>query len=613
MELSVGKVLGKQGGGVWGQVHDFVPDDVNKRDRLGRLVAVVGIEGGSDEMEMVAKGREILGRLHELYFGQEEGEAFWLLKKAVGQVGEEFLGVEVVALVFLGRGVMAARSGEAGLWVKNGEKEGWAIKLGQKESGVVAVYGELSEGEVLVAGNGKFWESVPMGTLRAAVENCGSGMEETVEMLGAVEHGSERGTGGVGVIVNVGKTEKTEVVTVEEEKVELKEKVSARNLLEMLGDKFKRPEERIYLDKRGGGISNKRGVVVAAVFLGILMVVVVGGRWRAMVVEKGSSVTEKQLAQLMLDFREAQGVVAMNPVRAREVLVRVKTEIKDLQNNKVKDARLSEVLSGMDEVWGMAMGVVTTNLEEVTDLKLVRDGVGVGKMVWVDGKLELLDTLGMRLFEVDVDKKSVSLVAGGGALGKAASLAGYPGKVEVVADKGIVECVIADSACTTKIASDKTWKKIVDVGMFGGNVYLLDSGAETIWRYQVSDSGYGVRQAWLSAGEKVTGGINMAIDGSIWVWADGKILKYTRGVKENFEVTGLDKNIGSSAVVFTSEDTDRLYVLDKENSRIVVIKKSGEYDKQLVNDKLGQMRDVVADGNGRVFVVGETQVWEVKK
>lgn len=66
MDITVGKIVGRLTEKWWGQVHDFTAQEGGR----GRLVAVISLrrDEGGDSASLVELGREVLFRLHELYF-----------------------------------------------------------------------------------------------------------------------------------------------------------------------------------------------------------------------------------------------------------------------------------------------------------------------------------------------------------------------------------------------------------------------------------------------------------------------------------------------------------------------------------------------------------------
>ena len=94
----MGKIVGRVSGRRWAQVHDFT------HETRGRLVvaASLGAKEEKIEVEMVEMGRELLARVHELYFGSLEEDAMVSLKLVVEAIETEFEGVEMVVLVVVG-------------------------------------------------------------------------------------------------------------------------------------------------------------------------------------------------------------------------------------------------------------------------------------------------------------------------------------------------------------------------------------------------------------------------------------------------------------------------------------------------------------------------------
>jgi len=198
--LEVGRILGRAGGGRWVQVHDFWPQDEGRQKNRGRLVAVASLSGAKGESgEEMGAGREILARLHELYYGNEEGKAGERLKGAVETtVGEAETGetsVELVAATVVGGAMYVVVYGGF-VWIKRGDgKEGWVVKPQATNLKPQVLSGWVGEGDVVVLGNGRFWESVTVGTLKATLPRE---MGEITETLGAILNGRAEGEGGGG-------------------------------------------------------------------------------------------------------------------------------------------------------------------------------------------------------------------------------------------------------------------------------------------------------------------------------------------------------------------------------------------------------------------------------
>jgi hypothetical protein len=145
----------------------------------------------------------------------------------------------------------------------------------------------------------------------------------------------------------------------------------------------------------------------------------------------------------------------------------------------------------------------------------------------------------------------------------------------------------------------------------------LDAGAGQIYRYQRLDlpvgrqGGYGKKENWVAAGrgEGLAGAGSMVIDGRVWVMKGQEILRFNRGEVESFEVSGWDKPIGEGATLFTSGDEIYLYVLDKQNGRVIILSKTGQYEKQLRSKIFAEAADMVVDETGgKIYILTGSKV-----
>jgi hypothetical protein len=106
----------------------------------------------------------------------------------------------------------------------------------------------------------------------------------------------------------------------------------------------------------------------------------------------------------------------------------------------------------------------------------------------------------------------------------------------------------------------------------------------------------------------------MAIDGSVWVlFSDGTIVKYTRGEKDAFGVTGLDQEFEKPTKIFTSPEVDNLYILDQQKTRVVVMDKTGEYQAQYLWPGIAGVRDLtVSEELGKMFLLTGEKVFVIE-
>jgi hypothetical protein len=162
------------------------------------------------------------------------------------------------------------------------------------------------------------------------------------------------------------------------------------------------------------------------------------------------------------------------------------------------------------------------------------------------------------------------------------------------------------------IEKDEAWVTIVDMKEFSGNLYLLDTGGE-IWKYPFLETEFGTKQRWLKEATNLNQALSMAIDGSLWVLlSDGRVLRFTQGESNYFAISGLEKELNNPSVIYTDFGSESLYLLDKGNSRIVVIDKSGEYKSEYLWSEISQANDLlVLEEQGKIFLLIGSKIFTI--
>ncbi len=131
------------------------------------------------------------------------------------------------------------------------------------------------------------------------------------------------------------------------------------------------------------------------------------------------------------------------------------------------------------------------------------------------------------------------------------------------------------------VGENDRWIQPQVAGSYHGDFYLLDSGLNQILRHE-PDYGSSPEGYFPTPGEvDLAGAVDMAIVGEIYVlYADGRIVKFLDGQPVPFEMTGLYEPLQNPTALFTSEDTEFLYVADAGNQRIVQLTKEGHLVRQ---------------------------------
>lgn len=250
------------------------------------------------------------------------------------------------------------------------------------------------------------------------------------------------------------------------------------------------------------------------------------------------------------------------------------------------------------------------------DLGLIKKDLTATNFSLSVGTLLILDNQSKSLVSVDLAKKSNQVLAGNEQLGdgQAASINGSFAFV-FSKDKGLLRVDSTNKKVTSISKTDKNWGSIVDIAGFASNIYLLDATANQIWKYVPTSSGYSDRQEYLAKDVKgdFSKSLRMQIESSVYILKQGgEILRFTKGMKDNFSLGGLDKGVLDPKSFFTSSDTDNLYVLDSGNSRLLILTKTGNFKGQISGDKFGVATDLVVDEKEKkVYLLEGSKIYSV--
>ncbi|GAB4569638.1 MAG: hypothetical protein Kow0047_22960 [Anaerolineae bacterium] len=166
------------------------------------------------------------------------------------------------------------------------------------------------------------------------------------------------------------------------------------------------------------------------------------------------------------------------------------------------------------------------------------------------------------------------------------------------------------------ISATDTWRYVQKIDTYFGRLYLMDTQANTILRYTPTDDGYSAAPEPYFAPEiagnvELGGAVDFSIDGNVWIlFADGRVLRFFQGKPQPFELRGypgrLRDPVALVAGLVEGSATDRLYVGDASDGRIVEFDKTGQFIRQLRPSDaslLRDMRSLVVDETDRQFYI----------
>lgn len=634
LEIASAKLTGNPDPSGWAQVHQFSPQEEDKLLARGQLFAVISTTRHEEGVDSVVAGRELLSRLHEEYFGEITTPAFAALKEAVEKVIEEFTvswgKVEIAAAVYLNGVVYSVVGGGAQAVLF---RDGMLAKiLESSEEKAISASGYPKPGDIFLLATSNFFTTLSTGVIRVALEGQDPG--GAVEALAPYIHSREK-TGSVGAVV-LGFSQSTQASFVpeikREEKAEETQAVSApleseqeisgphgpafraKSVLSGLAEKALSllsaglgkvlPEKRIYIRGEAqefeGGIQGRKVAISVGIILLVLLLVSIAFGVRQKRLKDSRLKYETRLTQAQHEFEESLKLASISQERARELFLSSRSLVSQIEDEGFQDEEIEKLKGDLTQNEGRVLGEYKDEPALFVDLSILTSGFVGDELVASDEKVYVLNRGGKRVVSVATDTKKSEIVAGPDEISEAQSLAAYSGRVFVLTSSGISETGEGE-------VIEKGWEGGVLMYMYGGNMYVIDKSAKTIWRYAGSETGFGSAQKWNTnpIEANLEDAVAVTIDGAIWMgFGSGDVHKYSLGNRIAFDISGVNPELNFLNSVYTNEGLSYIYILDRQEGRVVVIDKEGKYKAQYIHDKIKQATDLaVSEKNKKIILL----------
>ncbi len=328
----------------------------------------------------------------------------------------------------------------------------------------------------------------------------------------------------------------------------------------------------------------RRLPVVAVVLIALFLISIAFGLLR-----RSRTAGNKQVAEAIVaaqhNFDEGTALMSLNPIKGRERLNQAKTIleplVKSLPSKSPQGRSIAELYQKVTDNLSVAMRVIRTDPTLFFDPALLKKGGQATRVGLFETTIGLLDSANNAVYTVALPGKGGAIVGGGAGVSGATGIAVYDKYLYPITPTGIARIdSVAGQTIPSYIAASSQWGVIADIVAYGGNLYLLDGQKGRIWKYVATTSGFSEIREYLNPDtlpdlSRATG---MAIDGSVWVGtSDGKIFRFTQGAENTFTPSGIEPGLGKYLMVYTNDTAKNVYILDRDNKRVVVVDKDGVY------------------------------------
>lgn len=603
LPIQMVKITGTPGNGFWSQIHTFTPDEPEKIVLRGTLLASLMVKTDKQGVEAVSYGRDILGRLHEEYFGNPDGAAFDCLNRAAERVLVESPESQVAIAVILDKKIILAVSPGATVWFKRSNDFG---QLLASENGIEMLSGKLVENDTYLLSSSVFNQAIPVGTLKIAL---GVDLEQAGEMIGPIVLGHERSGGAVGLFFRVNEFPAVGQPVELEKATTFGQTGGSITVSPVVATIVDRPVKTIYLKSARLRQTVRKFLpyigILLAVFLVILVVSkVIGGISQSRREAKGKVL----ISALQTKVEAGIKLMESDPAGITELVTELDNDVKVIDQQKLQETQeYAGIKKQIDRLKNESNQVGFIKEPTVyMDLGLVENGVE-GKKLTISGKqMIILTNDGKSVIIFDITKKAYKKYD----TEKSYSLlASDNNKVYLGSENETAEVDPGNGKVKT-LVTDGGWSLADGLAVYSGNAYVLDTKKSSIWRFPAIEGGLGIGSNWLKETVDLGKSIGLAVDGSVWLLDKDRIRKFSLGKEASFTVSDEKFKLTDAGFVWTNSETKELLVVDKNNGRLYRIGKDGKLVKSYQSSVFKSTISLTSDGK-KAYLLDGKKIYEV--
>lgn len=264
----------------------------------------------------------------------------------------------------------------------------------------------------------------------------------------------------------------------------------------------------------------------------------------------------------------------LNLDEAKTMATNSQTIIEKMVALKVHQDEIEKLNSQLNNILSKTGAPETFAPEFLYDTSNIISSPQFQKIIFNDNKIYLLDSQNGRIDYFDIAAKSTKSVLISPNIKSAINIAFDKINLYLINKDSIN--LVEKNNLTPKydFAKDKIYP--VDFRLWNGAAYVLDSEANTIWKFSPSSTGFSKPQNWLKNDAKLdSNSVSLAINGQVWVLhQNGSITPYLSGVKTEFKPNQASTFTQTNHLDVTLEK-DLIAFVDNENI-VYIYQKTGE-------------------------------------
>lgn len=375
------------------------------------------------------------------------------------------------------------------------------------------------------------------------------------------------------------------------------------------------PFEQSFHDRSSGiirFIRTKRFAVSSAIIIFLLLIWSVAFGYQ----RRESAKVQKEIDlinnEIEKKLNEAQSESISDVKNAISLVAEAKSEFSKLKLvvGDKKESELKKIESNIAVVEEKVLKRESKEYEEFYDLTLENKDAKGTKIAMQEEYVAILDTKEKTIFVLNLKEKSLKKYINN-KIAQAASIGIHNNDIFfATVDKGLYKFT-SQSKINEIVKKDSELDDIVDIELYNGNIYLLDAGNSSVYKYLITEGGYSDKREYFGTGQTIQlrNATGMTIDGSIYISTTSSINKFLSGARESFK-TDLPTDSPEFSDIYTDRDIEQVYVLDRKNSAVYILSKEGKYQRQIQSDIFSNTSSIFVFENN-IYALRESKIYNI--
>ncbi len=321
--------------------------------------------------------------------------------------------------------------------------------------------------------------------------------------------------------------------------------------------------------------------------------------------------------QAIVDKRDAAeaSMIYEDESKAFNLLQEASQMIENLPDKSDEEISQKQKLAqSIEEKLQVLRKVKDVEAKLVFDIATKTENVNVSELAIIDNKLVAFGEGEQKLYLFDTDTNNFESKEYSSAL-KLAQASTPKEQDQIVFLSGKNQIAIFDKETGAVVAKDLDVSEDSEIGslvVYNQRLYSVDKNNSQILKHSTTQTGFDRGSKWLKdTNIDLSQATSLAIDGDIFVLnEDGILNKFTKGRKENFDITGLDPTLTNPKQIWTYNDVNNLYILEPSQKRVVILAKDGRLIGQYTStDWQNPTGMVVLEEKDLVYILDQNKIY----